>query len=50
MIDFGLHWITKETNKGVVIGTSLNGIGKKIFYYNEIKDEESVEVLRYLSE
>lgn len=43
-------WITKETNKGVVIGTSLNGIGKKIFYYNEIKDEESVEVLRYLSE
>lgn len=43
-------WITKETNRGLVIGTSLNGIGKKLFYYNKIEDEDVVEVLNYLCE
>lgn len=41
-------WIIKETNRGVLIGTSLNGVGKKLFYYNEIENIDAVEVLSYL--
>ena len=41
-------WITKETYDGFVFGTSLNGIGKKLCYYDEIKKEDAKEVLDYL--
>ncbi|EOU2050680.1 MAG: hypothetical protein E6610_07505 [Clostridium perfringens] len=41
-------WITKETHDGLVFGTSLNGIGKKLCYYDKVSKEDAQIVLDYL--
>lgn len=42
-------WITKETLSGMVIGSSLNGIGKKFCYYNELNRQDVETILNYLN-
>lgn len=41
-------WITEETKKGIVMGTSLNGICKKLFFYNELDNYDVIDILNYL--
>lgn len=42
-------WIAKETLSGMVIGASLNGIGKKFCYYNELNRQDVETILSYLN-
>lgn len=42
-------WIVKETYDGLVFGTSLNGIGRKLCYYDAISREDAKVVLEYLN-
>lgn len=41
-------WICPESKKGFVIGTSLNGISKKVAYINNLEDEDIDEILKLL--
>ncbi|WP_160688601.1 hypothetical protein [Clostridium sp. C2-6-12] len=41
-------WITKETYDGLVFGTSLNGIGKKLCYIDAISNEDAKTVIDYI--
>lgn len=40
-------WYCPETQKGVMFGTSLNGIGKKICRIDELSDLEVKELKKY---
>jgi hypothetical protein len=42
-------WIVKDTFDGLVFGTSLNGIGRKLCYYDAISREDAKVVLDYLN-
>ncbi|AMO94388.1 hypothetical protein CFter6_1686 [Collimonas fungivorans] len=39
-------WIDPDTNKGIVMGTSLNGIGKKIALVDKLQNHDVKEILR----
>ncbi|MEO8778611.1 MAG: hypothetical protein ABI389_08055 [Rhodanobacter sp.] len=40
------YWIDGESTKGVVVGTSLNGIGKKIAMIDHARSADSREIVR----
>lgn len=43
-------WISPSNKKGVVIGTSLNGIGKKIALVDKISDQDVISLLKELDD
>ncbi|WP_101908555.1 hypothetical protein [Marasmitruncus massiliensis] len=43
-------WIIKESGRGFILGTSLNGIlGKRIFYVNAIDDADVSDIFAFLT-
>ncbi len=41
-------WINPENNHGFVVGTSINGIGKKICLIEKISEQDSADILQSL--
>jgi hypothetical protein len=40
------YWIDPDNNKGIVIGTSLNGLGKKIALIDSLSEEDVAEIAK----
>jgi hypothetical protein len=40
------YWIDPDTNKGIVMGTSLNGLGNKISLIDRIREEDVAEIAK----
>ncbi|MBZ5763059.1 hypothetical protein LAV84_26320 [Rhizobium sp. VS19-DR104.2] len=40
------YWLDIDSAKGIVVGTSLNGIGKKISMIDYATSADSMEILR----
>lgn len=41
-------WINPENNRGFVVGTSINGIGRKICLIEKISEQDSLDILQHL--
>lgn len=41
-------WINKDTLDGLVFGTSLNGIGRKLCYFDAITRDDAKTIIQYL--
>jgi hypothetical protein len=44
------YWIDVENTKGVMVGTSLNGIGKKIAMIDHASAADTREIIRLASD
>ena len=40
------YWIDPDTNKGIIMGTSLNGLGNKISLIDRIREEDVAEIAK----
>lgn len=40
------YWIDPDSNKGIVMGTSLNGLGNKISLIDRLREEDVVEIAK----
>lgn len=41
-------WIDPDANQGVVFGTSLNGLGKKLVLVDKLQEDDVTDILDYL--
>jgi len=44
------YWIDPDNNTGIVMGTSLNGLGKKIALVDKLSEDDVVEIVRLARE
>lgn len=44
------YWIDPDNNKGIVIGTSLNGLGKKIALINTLSEADAAEIVKLVKD